>query len=105
MTRYASLSLVLSLVSAFALLACNSPSPQFMDGSQQTVETGGMTFGVWRVGDEVEVIRTSMHAVPRLSEVRRNAVAAVLIATGCPVKDGTVTGDQAITLAKLDCPG
>ncbi|MBV7377465.1 hypothetical protein [Maritimibacter dapengensis] len=93
----------LVLAALVALVGCNSPSPQFMGGDSSTVEAGGMTFGVWRVGDEVEVIRTSSHAMPRLSVIRANAEVAIRRATGCPVEDGSLVGDQSVIKARLDC--
>jgi len=94
----------LPLFALLILAACNSPSPAFMDGQSTTVDSGGMTFGVWREGDEVEVIRTSTHAMPRLSIIHANATRAIERVTDCPIKDGTLVGDQSIMRAKLSCP-
>lgn len=96
--------LALALVFAPFLAGCDSPSPQFMDGAKRSITTGGMTFSVYRIGDDVEVIRTSSHAMPRKSVIHANGQTAVEQATGCAVKAGSFIGDQSVMRAALECP-
>ncbi|MBV7408319.1 hypothetical protein [Maritimibacter sp. DP1N21-5] len=89
---------------AFALLsACDSPSPQFMDAERREVTVQGSTFSVYRIGDHVEVIRTSPERLPRVSVTMAKAAIAVHQATGCPMKAGSMTGDTAVMKAELQC--
>lgn len=74
-----------------------------MDGVHRSVIAGGSRFSVWRVGEEVEVLRTSPEALPRLSVVLARAEQAIVLATGCAVRAGTMIGDQALIKARLDC--
>lgn len=86
-----------------ALAACNSPSPEFMDGLHREIEVEGSRYSVWRVGDEVEVIRTSPEMLPRLSVVLERAEKAIVLATGCRVRKGSMKGDQSLIKARLAC--
>ena len=87
------------------LAGCDSPSPRFMDAERREVTVQGATFSVYRVGDNVEVIRTSSEYLPRVSEVMSKAAIAIHQATGCPMKAGTMKGDTALMEARLECPG
>ena len=64
---------IFALLTALALVGCNSPSPRFMDSPHVEVVVDGSRFSVWRNGDRVEVIRTSPEALPRLSVVLARA--------------------------------
>lgn len=85
------------------LAGCDSPSPRMMGGERQEVVVAGSAFTVYRVGDAVEIYRTSPEFMPRLGEVVAKAGEAVRRATGCPVKDGSMVGDAALLRATLDC--
>lgn len=99
------MKVVLFLSLALVVLsACDSPSPRFMDAERREISVQGATFSVYRVGDTVEVIRTSTEYLPRLSEVMSKAAIAIHQATGCPMKAGTMQGDTALIQARLDCP-
>lgn len=86
-----------------ALAACDSPSPRFAGGERSLIEVEGSRFSVYRVRDEVEAYRLSREARPREEEVRRRAILGIEAATGCWVRPGSVSGDQAIVRAKIDC--
>lgn len=93
-----------ALVLLVALLAsCASPSPQMMGGQQYHTEVGGSRFTLWRVGNRVEIYRTSPEMLPHLSEVMAKAAIAVRQTTGCRVKDGSLAGDAALLKATLAC--
>ncbi|EAQ13104.1 hypothetical protein BD830_11237 [Maritimibacter alkaliphilus HTCC2654] len=94
---------ILFLLTALALIGCNSPSPRFMDSPHVEVEVAGSRFSVWRDGDRVEVIRTSPEVLPRLSVVLARAEVAIQRATGCQVWSGSLKGDQAVVTARLAC--
>lgn len=91
------------LLTALALIGCNSPSPRFMDSPHVEVEVDGSRFSVRRDGDRVEVIRTSPKVLPRLSVVLARAEVAIQRATGCRVWSGSLKGDQAVVTARLAC--
>lgn len=93
----------LLLVIGLALSGCDSPSPQFFHGERREVMADGMSYTVFRVGNEVEVYRTNPMILPRLSLVFAGAKAAIAKATGCAVKDGSLEGDAALMRARLDC--
>lgn len=88
-----------------AVSACDSPSPRLMRGERHTLEVDGSTFTVWRRGEEVEVYRTSVEFMPRMSEVFAKAETAIRQATGCAVVPGSLAGDAALMVAELDCDG
>lgn len=74
-----------------------------MDSPHVAVTVEGSRFSVWRDGDRVEVIRVSPEALPRLSVVLARAEVAIERATGCPVRSGSLKGDQAVVTARLAC--
>ncbi|HHL21168.1 MAG TPA: hypothetical protein ENJ52_06530 [Aliiroseovarius sp.] len=65
----------------------------------------GSRFAVHRWADRVEVYRISAEAFPRRAEVLLKAQLAILRATGCPVRPGSLQGDQALVKARLACDG
>lgn len=87
------------------LAGCDSPSPRFAGAERHEVRVGGSTFTVFRKDDEVEVYRTSMEVLPRLSVVLANAQTAIVQGTGCAVREGSLTGDPALIRARLNCTG
>lgn len=95
---------IIALVLVFGLAACASPSPRFIGAASKEIEVAGSRFTVFRRGDEVEAFRTSREWLPRQSEVFMRAEAAIRAATGCDVRPNSMTGDQAIVRAELDCP-
>ncbi|MCI2395791.1 hypothetical protein [Aliiroseovarius sediminis] len=91
-------------LSAF-LAACDSPSPQFMtaDTTVKKASVDGSTFSVHRRENRVEVYRTSIEALPRLPVILARSEKAIEQATGCRVVAGSLSGDQAIQSAEIDC--
>ncbi|MHA6265313.1 hypothetical protein ACXYMP_00405 [Aliiroseovarius sp. CAU 1755] len=87
------------------LAACDSPSPQFMsaDTSVKKATVDGSTFSIHRRENFVEVYRTSFEALPRLPIILTRAQIAIEQATGCRVVKGSLSGDQAIQRAEIDC--
>lgn len=88
-----------------ALAACDSPSPQFMhrDTATTRVEIEGSTFSVHQRENWVEVYRIGFEALPRVPVILARAEVAIEQATGCKVVEGSLTGDQAIQRAEIDC--
>lgn len=89
----------------FMLTGCDSPSPQFMhpDTATRQVTIDGSTFSVHRRENWVEVYRTNFEFRPRGSVILARAHQAIEQATGCMVVEGTLSGDQAIQRAEIDC--
>lgn len=100
LSPHRALSLCLGL-----LAACDSPSVGFMGTPAAVVVIDGSRFAVHRRADRVEVYRTSVEAFPRRANVLRKAKLAILKATGCPVRAGSLEGDQALIKARLACDG
>ncbi len=95
----------IAAIALVLLTACDSPSPAFMHAEKTVVEIDGSRFSVHRRGDRVEVYRVSPEWLPRLSEVLARARRAIEQATGCPVADGSLSGDHALIRAELNCDG
>ncbi|MCK0140394.1 hypothetical protein [Aliiroseovarius sp. F47248L] len=93
------------LAAGLLVAACDNPSPQFMSADtsvkRETVE--GSTFSIHRRENWVEVYRTSFEALPRIPVVLARAKTAIEQATGCNVVEGSLSGDQAIQRAEIDC--
>lgn len=94
------------LLPLLLVAACDSPSPAVARWDRATVQQGGMTFGVhWDpVQGRAEAYRTSRHLRPSLRAVMANAQQAIQQASGCKVREGTLTGDHAIVTAAITCP-
>jgi len=95
---------VIALSLVLMLVACDSTTPAVAKWNRDTLEVGGMRFGVHWNSEAAEAYRTSKHLRPRLSEVMANARVAIEKASGCKVKDGSMGGDAAIVTAAIDCP-
>ena len=95
----------LVFLSLAALAACDSPSPQFMhrDTATTRVEIEGSTFSVHQRENWVEVYRIGFEALPRGPVILARAKIAIEQATGCTVVKGSLSGDQAIQRAEIDC--
>jgi hypothetical protein len=94
---------ILAIATAFALSGCDSPSLGMSGAAQRDVTVGDHRYSVRWKGERVEVYRTSMAFMPRLSEVLTGAEAAIVEATGCPVRPGSLVGDPALIKAEIDC--
>ncbi|WP_108484891.1 hypothetical protein [Oceaniglobus ichthyenteri] len=93
----------LLLVFSMALAGCDSPSLAFQGMPSQTVAIGPSTFSVRMRGDRVESLRTSREWRPREADIMARAAQAMERATGCPLRKGSLIGDQAIQRAKVVC--
>lgn len=67
------------------------------------MEVEGARFKIHRREDWVESYRINAEALPSKSSVLRRAKIAIERATGCPIRDGTLSGDQGIQRAQLNC--
>lgn len=67
------------------------------------VEVEGSLFAVHRRGADVEVYRVSFEPLPRLETVLARALTAIETATGCGVAPGSLSGDQALIRARVEC--
>lgn len=86
-----------------ALLAgCNTPSPAFRGVPVQTVSVDGSTFDVRVKAKTAEAIRTNVQYAPRFGPIKDRAAVAIEQVSGCEVR--SISGDQAVAVAKLKCP-
>ncbi len=95
------------LIVGLGLTACDSPSPQFrtQDTTTTEVTVEGSLFKIHRRENWVESYRTSFEALPNVSKILRRAKVAIELGTGCPIREGSLTGDQGIQRAELNCDG
>ncbi|MCK0140989.1 hypothetical protein [Aliiroseovarius sp. F20344] len=95
----------LVFLGTFVLSGCDSPSPQFMhrDTATTKVEVEGSVFSVHQRENWVEVYRTGFEALPRVPVILARSQVAIEQATGCKVVEGSLSGDQAIQRAEIDC--
>jgi hypothetical protein len=96
---------MLVLLPALLLAACTAPVPGMhhagvvsrevaVDGSRWRVDVDGAAVLAHRLNFDTRIARGPM--------VMRGA-AAIVLATGCPLRRGTLTGDQALVRAETDC--
>ncbi|MFY0594855.1 MAG: hypothetical protein JXQ85_00355 [Cognatishimia sp.] len=83
------------------LVACDSPSIEFMDGEKSVHEIGGHSFSVHVKGDRAQVIRTNFAKKPDIRVISRQAERAIEEAAHCPVTE--IYGDVAVMVGQLDC--
>ncbi|MDA5095433.1 hypothetical protein O2N63_15195 [Aliiroseovarius sp. KMU-50] len=104
---FSPLKQIAPLVLTTALIACDSPSPEFRHRETLThdITVEGARFKIHQREDWVESYRVNFEAVPKVSSVLRRAKIAIEMATGCPIREGSLTGDQGIQRAQLDCDG
>ncbi len=97
-----------TMLAAFCLgllAACDSPSVAFIGAPASVVVIDGSRFAVHRRDDRVEVYRTSFEMLPDPRLVALKAELAIMRATGCPVRKGSLEGDAAVIKARLACGG
>jgi hypothetical protein len=94
---------IAAILALLSLPGCDSPSLGMSGAAQRDVTVGAHRYSVHWKGERVEVYRTSMAFMPRLSEVLTGAEAAIVEATGCPVRPGSLVGDPALIKAEIDC--
>ncbi len=75
------------------------------DTSVKKTTVEGSTFSVHRRENWVEVYRTSFEPLPRIPVILGRARIAIEETTRCKVVEGSLSGDQAIQRAKIDCSG
>ena len=85
------------------LFGCDSPSIAFQGAPMRVVTIGPSTFSVRMRDDRVESIRTSREWRPSESAIMERAAQAIEQATGCVLRKGSLTGDQAIQRARVVC--
>ncbi|TVP70042.1 MAG: hypothetical protein EA339_13730 [Rhodobacteraceae bacterium] len=88
---------------AFALGACDSPSPWMASGTRHALTVQGVDFTVWQHGYRVEIIRHGFVRPQDQSRIRPLMQDAARQATGCDLRPGTVEGDTGVLRAQLDC--
>ena len=85
------------------LTACDVPALQMRGAERHEVTVGQSRFTVYRLGDEVEVIRTNFEYRKGIME---RGYQAIELATGCQVRPGSFDGDPARMTARVTCgPG
>ena len=85
------------------LVACNGPSPGMIGAPGVTVTSGGAPFNVFIRGGIVEAVRTNFEYPANVRTVFPRALTAMEEASGCLVREGSMTGDAALIRAKLYC--
>lgn len=93
----------LAIFSAFLLAACASPTPRYADKARVAVQIDGSRFVLFRRGAEVEAYRVSREHRPSETAILLKAGRAIEALTRCPIASGSLTGDQAIVRAEVDC--
>lgn len=96
MWRYSALSLVL-------LAACNSPHSAFYGVEPQTITVDGSTFLIRLKDGLASATRTNFEYVPKIGGTFPKATKAMEIASNCTVVPGSMHGDAAWMVARLDC--
>lgn len=84
------------------LAACNTPSPAFRGLPSTAVTVDGSTFDVRVADNTAEAIRTNVEYAPRFGPIKERATIAIERVSGCEVR--SISGDQAVAVAKLKCP-
>lgn len=93
----------LALLALFLLAACASPTPRYAGKARVAVQIDGSRFVLFRRGAEVEAYRVSREDRPSETGVLLKAGRAIEALTRCPIASGSLTGDQAIVRAEVDC--
>lgn len=93
------------LVLVLGVAGCDSPSPAFSGLAARQVTVEGSTFSVRATRRDAEAIRINREWRPRRGAIVVKAAAAIEIASGCPVRKRSLSGDTNIVRARLDCPG
>lgn len=93
------------LVLVWFLGGCDSPAPAFLGGNATEVEIDSSRFRVFTQhgSSRIEAHRISFEPLPSMVFTLEKAYRAIELATGCHVVPGSLAGDQAIILAKVDC--
>jgi len=92
------------LLIAVLLAGCSSPDLRYNGVDPQVTRVGAYVFDVYALGDEAQVIRTNMVALPDKTKVMAAASLAAEQATGCRARKNGVSGDAALVDVRLVCP-
>ena len=98
-------SLVVIVALVTGLAGCDSPSPAFSGLASRNVTVDGSSFSVRHTRDRAEAIRLSREWRPPLGRTLLKGSMAIMLASGCAVKPGSLDGDTNIVRADLDCAG
>lgn len=93
------------LVLCLFILGCNTPTPQFSNVPVQRLQVGKSTFDVRIKGDHAQAIRLNSEWAPNWRHTAARFYTAFRRASGCDVAPDTMTGDQALMEARLNCGG
>lgn len=100
---------MIRLISTFSVLAllaaCDSPSPILRGATATIIDIDQSRFRVFHKPGQsyVEAHRISPEVRPSRVMTFEKAYRAIEQATGCKIREGTLTGDQAIITADVDC--
>lgn len=67
------------------------------------VDVDGSRFTVFSQHGEVQVIRTSREIMPNEAEIFAKAAVAIEQVTGCSIRNNSLSGDEVVVDAKIDC--
>ena len=95
--------LVASYIFFGFLSGCDSPHPTFMSVEKQVIQVQGSTFHIRVKENKVHAIRTNFERIPKTGDTFSKAVIAIEQASECKVVPGSMRGDPAVMMAKLDC--
>jgi hypothetical protein len=97
MTRAAFLFLSLGVA------GCNQPSPALWGAKATQVQVAGYAMTLWQLDDQVEIIRHGYAPRADQRHLRAAMAQAMVDATGCALRTGTLEGDTGVLRAALDC--
>ncbi len=96
-------SIISALISIGFLASCDSPHPAFMGVEKQVITVDGSTFHVRIKEHTATATRTNFERIPKIGDTFPKAKIAMEQASGCKVASGSMRGDPAVIVAKLDC--
>ena len=94
-----------ALIPVLFLAACSVPHPLSQLDRQGKAQVAGFSFTVNWSDQEAEATRTNVYLSRNVPPVWAAATVAVQDLTGCPVREGSLSGDIALVRMKLACDG
>lgn len=85
------------------LAACSSAGSSYRHVNPMRVEVEGSVFDVCISEDHARAIRLNFALLPKLESIVTGAVWAIEKASGYSVVSGSVSGDQAVSDARVSC--
>ena len=85
------------------LTSCSAPGNEFRGVDPVQVVVEGAVFDIYHRGMNATAIRMNFEVLPSLLDTTARAIIAIEVATGCKVAVGSVSGDQALIEARVDC--